>query len=154
MGTKDLIKPVLERIGDVHFGRVAIKPGKPLTYATIGEATFFGLPGNPVSSLVCFENWVRPVLRLMMGHQTLWHPELTVTLSHDIKHAPDRTEYQRAVIETRDGTAYATTTGAQASSRLLSLVGANALLRIPHGTGDIAAGETVSALLIDQPEIE
>jgi len=154
MGTKDLIKPVLESIGEVHFGRVAIKPGKPLTYATIQGTAFFGLPGNPVSTLVCFENIVRPTLRIMMGHKLLWRPEITVTLSHSIRHAPDRTEFQRAAIESRDDMPYATTTGAQASSRLLSLVGANALLRIPRGTGDMEAGQSVSAILINQPEIE
>ncbi|MFP3896308.1 MAG: gephyrin-like molybdotransferase Glp [Anaerolineales bacterium] len=153
MGTRDLVKPVLAELGTVHFGRVAIKPGKPLTMATIEGAIVFGLPGFPVSSLVSFENVVRPVLRVMMGHRALWRPEITARLRHDIAHKPDRTEFQRAVVrQDDDGTWWATTTGSQVSSRLKSLVGANALLRIPQGVGDLATGEKVQALRIDLPE--
>ena len=159
MGTHDLVKPVLEELGQVHFGRVAIKPGKPLTYATLernngGTCHFFGLPGNPVSSLVTFEMAVRPVLRLLMGFSALWHPEAEARLEHKLRHDADRTEYQRAIVTRRDGTLWASTTGSQASSRILSLVGANALLRIPTGVGDLEAGETVQAVLIDLPETE
>lgn len=153
MGTKDLVKPVLAELGTVHFGQVAIKPGKPLTLATIEGAIVFGLPGFPVSSLVSFENFVRPALRVMMGHRALWRPEVTVRLRHDVAHKPDRTEFQRAVVcQEDDGTWWATTTGSQVSSRLKSLVGANALLRIPRGVGDLAAGKKVQALRIDLPE--
>jgi molybdenum cofactor synthesis domain-containing protein len=153
MGTRDLVKPVLAELGTVHFGRVAIKPGKPLTLATIEGAIVFGLPGFPVSSLVSFENFVRPALRVMMGHRALWRPEVTARLRHDVAHKPDRTEFQRAVIhQGDDGTWWATTTGSQVSSRLKSLVGANALLRIPRGVGNLAAGDTVKALRIDLPE--
>ncbi len=153
MGTRDLVKPVLAELGTVHFGRVAIKPGKPLTLATIEGAIVFGLPGFPVSSLVSFENFVRPALRVMMGHRALWRPEVTARLRHDVAHKPDRTEFQRAVVHQEDdGTWWATTTGSQVSSRLRSLVGANALLRIPQGVGDLVAGKKVQALRIDLPE--
>jgi molybdopterin biosynthesis enzyme len=153
MGTRDLVKPVLAELGTVHFGRVAVKPGKPLTLATIEGAIVFGLPGFPVSSLVSFESFVRPALRMMMGHRALWRPEVTARLRHDVRHRPDRTEFQRAVIRQEDdATWWATTTGSQVSSRLKSLVGANALLRIPRGVGNLAAGDTVTALRIDLPE--
>ena len=154
MGTRDLIKPLLEELGRVHFGRVAIKPGKPLTFATVGGASVFGLPGFPVSSLVCFENFCRPALRLMMGHKALWRPRVAAKLTHALRHAPDRTEFQRAVVEQRGDGYWATTTGLQASGRLLSLAGANALLRIPQGVGDLEAGATVAALLVNAPEVE
>ena len=78
MGVKDLIKPLLAELGTIHFGRVAIKPGKPLTFALVDGVPVFGLPGFPVSSLVCFENFVRPALRLMAGHSRLWRPEVPV----------------------------------------------------------------------------
>ncbi|MFH1084147.1 MAG: gephyrin-like molybdotransferase Glp [Chloroflexota bacterium] len=159
MGTKDLVKPVLEELGSVHFGRVAIKPGKPLTYATIARADgslchVFGLPGNPVSSLVTFEMVVRPVLRRLAGHTALRRPTATARLRHATRHEADRTEFQRAILQREDGTYVATVTGPQASSRLKSLAGANALLVIPQGVGDLTAGAEVAALLIDQPETE
>ena len=159
MGTKDLVKPVLEELGTVHFGRVAIKPGKPLTYATIARADgslchVFGLPGNPVSSLVTFEMIVRPVLRRLAGHTALRRPTTTARLRRATRHEADRTEFQRAILQREDGAYVAAVTGPQASSRLKSLAGANALLVIPQGVGDLAAGAVVEALLIDQPEVE
>jgi len=154
MGTRDLLKPVLASLGKVHFGRVAIRPGKPLTFATIQGVPVFSLPGFPVSSLVTFENTVRPALRIMAGHKALWRPEVEACLSHPVRHAPDRMEFQRATVTQRDGMYWATTTGSQVSSRLKSLVGANALLRIPRGIGDLEEGATVTAVLINQPETE
>lgn len=152
MGTHDLVKPLLAELGQIHFGRVASKPGKPLTFVTVQGVPVFGLPGFPVSSLVSFENFVRPALRLMAGHRKLWRPEIAVRLSHPVRHEPDRTEFQRAVASQRDGAWWAETTGVQVSGRLKSLVGANALLRLPRGSGDFAQGEEVMAILIEQPE--
>ena len=152
MGARDLIKPLLEELGTVHFGRLSQKPGKPLTYATVRGKPVFGLPGFPVSSLVSVENFVRPALRLIGGHSALWRPEVSVRLAHKVRHAPDRTEFQRATLENSDGEFLATTTGAQVSGRLKSLVGANALLRLPAGRGDFGQGERVTAVLIDRPE--
>ncbi len=154
MGTRDLIKPVLEELGDVHFGRVAIQPGKPLTYATVRGVPVLGLPGNPVSTLVGFEVVVRPVLRLMARLQARHRPERDVRLRHGIRHAPERLEFHRATVEYREGQWWATTTGSQSSSRLLSLVGANALLRIPQGVGNLAEGARVRAIMIQEPECE
>ncbi len=154
MGTRDLLKPALSRLGTVHFGRVATKPGKPLTFATIEGKPVFALPGNPVSSLVGIEVFVRPALRKMAGHRKLWRPEVYTRLEHDIKHAPDRLEFQRAVLRKAHDTFWASTTGLQTSSRLRSLTGANALLCIPRGVGDLPAGHVVRAMRIDQPEVE
>ena len=154
MGTKDLVKPVLEELGTVHFGRVAVKPGLPLTFATVAGVPVIGLPGNPVSTLVGFEMEIRPVLRAMAHQQARFRPERQVRLAHAIRHEADRLEFQRARIDQRDGAWWASTMGSQASSRLLSLVGANALLRIPRGTGDLPEGALVSAILIDAPEVD
>jgi molybdenum cofactor synthesis domain-containing protein len=153
MGRRDLVKPLLEELGEVHFGRVAVKPGKPFTFAIVDETPVFGLPGFPVSSLIAFEMFVRPALRIMAGHRKLWRPEITVRLGHDIHHAPDRTEFQRAVLRQGDQVPVAHTTGVQVSGRLKSMVGADALLRLPAGTGDVGAGRQVTALLINQPEV-
>jgi molybdopterin molybdotransferase len=150
VGTRDLIKPLLEEVGTVYFGQVALKPGKPLTFAKVGPKAAFGLPGNPVSSLVSFEVFVRPALRKMQGHRRLHRPTVEVTLQHDVRKTPDRTEYQRAtVVWTPDGLV-ARTTGSQSSSRLLSMVGANALLHIPPGQGSLPAGTRVQALLVGE----
>ena len=153
MGVRDLVKPLLEELGRVHFGRVSIKPGKPLTLATVQGKPVFGLPGFPVSSLVCFEMFVRPALRLMAGQTAIRRPEMAVRLSHRVRHDPDRTEFQRATIAYRDGSPWAATTGVQVSGRLKSMVGADALLRLPAGCGDFQEGDIVTAVLIRQPEV-
>lgn len=160
MGELDLVKPLLEKLGEVHFGRVYSKPGKPVTFATVGRPgtrdrprtrdrqIAFALPGFPVSSLVAFEVYVRPALRKMQGHQRIWRPTRRVILRHPIPHRPDRTEFQRAVV-TREGDVYfAETTGHQSSGRLLSMVGANALLKLPRGRGDFEGGAGVDAIII------
>ncbi|HEY8477202.1 MAG TPA: gephyrin-like molybdotransferase Glp [Chloroflexota bacterium] len=148
VGTRDLIKPILERLGTVHFGRIALKPGKPLTFATVGSKLVFGLPGFPVSSLVTFEVFVRPALRKMQGDPRPFRPRVQVTLEHDIKQTPERTEYQRAVVRWVEGRLLARTTGVQVSSRLLSMVGANALVVVPPGEGVVPAGGILEALLV------
>lgn len=151
VGSRDLIKPIVAELGTVHFGRIALKPGKPLTFATVGDRLFFGLPGFPVSSLVTFEVFVRPALLRMQGRRDYLRPQVEVVLEHDVSQTPDRTEYQRAVVRCENGRLVGRTTGLQVSSRLLSLVGANALLRVPPGNGVIRAGETLPALLLGPP---
>jgi molybdopterin molybdotransferase len=80
MGTRDLIKPILAELGTIHFGRIAFKPGKPTTFATVGNKLVFGLPGYPVSSLVSFEVFVRPALRALMGDARPQRPRVQVLL--------------------------------------------------------------------------
>lgn len=154
MGTRDLIKPLLAELGEVLIGRVAIKPGKPFTLALLQGVPFFGLPGFPVSSLVTFELFVRPALRLLAGQRALWRPQVAVRLSHPIRHAADRVEFQRAIVTQAADGWWATVTGDQVSGRLKSLVGANALLQLPAGVATFAQGESVQALLINEPEVE
>jgi molybdenum cofactor synthesis domain-containing protein len=150
MGQLDLLKPLLESWGTVHIGRVRMKPGKPLTFATVRGKPVFALPGFPVSSLATFELFARPALLKMQGHRRLLRPRVQVRLTHVVRHDPERTEYQRAVVVWREGGLWATTTGSQASSRLLSMVGANAFLILPAGEGDRAQGEAVEAMLIGE----
>ncbi len=146
MGVRDLVKGILEELGTVHIGRVAMKPGKPLTFATVDEKLSFGLPGFPVSSLVTFELFVRPALRKMQGYPEVSRPRVEVVLEHDVTPAPDRREYQRAVARWDGSRLIASTTGLQASGRLLSMVGANALLVFEPGEKR-RAGESVAAIL-------
>jgi molybdenum cofactor synthesis domain-containing protein len=181
VGTHDLVKPLLESLGQVHVGRVKLKPGKPFTFATIPavvpanaplptlrasgvkdghvdrspkgerEKLAFGLPGFPVSSLVTFEVFVRPALRKMQGFTNLQRPTLPVRLAYDARATADRTEFQRVTLR-RDGRdLVAETTGAQSSSRLMSLAGAHALVRIPPGDQGIKAGSIVEAMILSLP---
>ena len=102
-----------------------------------------------MSALVSFENFVRPALLKMAGHSNLHRARQKVILSHFVRHSPDRTEFQRAVITRQpDGSFSAITTGAQASSRLLSMLGANGLIILPHGQRDFSAGSIVEAVLL------
>ncbi|KAG5239283.1 molybdopterin biosynthesis protein [Salix suchowensis] len=149
MGDRDFVKPLLENRGTVHFNKVCIKPGKPLTFAEIqskpagniapGKILAFGLPGNPVSCVVCFHLFVVPAIRLLAGCLS----------SEPIKADPVRPEYHRAIIrwKANDGSGnpgfVAESTGHQMSSRLLSMKSANALLELPATGSVLPAGTSV-----------
>ena len=161
MGNLDFIKPLLERAGTVHFGRLRMKPGKPCTFATVesggprpGRRLMFGLPGNPVSSLVTFYLLTAPALRKLAGWPDPYLRRIGAVLAQPLPLDPDRPEYHRAVVHwdaaARDGQGafVAVSTGNQASSRLLSLRSANALLELPAANGVLARGAPVDALLI------
>lgn len=160
MGELDLLKPTIERAlgGTIHFGRVAMKPGKPTTFATVpvknneGERVskvIFSLPGNPASALVTFHLFVLPALHQMSGVQPPGLPKVTVVLDHDMALDKARPEYHRAVVSvTKDGTLSAVSTGGQRSSKVGSLKGANALLCMPSGPEPLPKGSKVEALLM------
>lgn len=168
MGEADLLKPVIERrlSGTVHFGRVAMKPGKPTTFATIPAAAgdkasgkkptlVFALPGNPASALVTFHLFVLPSLRKMAGYpRKHYHlPKVRVKVMSDMKLDP-RPEFHRVWVEPISEAPYlvAKSTGGQRSSRTLSLANANALICLPSskddGVKDVKAGEMVDAILM------
>ena len=146
MGDLDLIKPLMVELADVRFRRVFMKPGKPLTFATAGDTILVGFPGNPVSAIVGFEVFLRPALRWMQGCNLIDRPRIQVALAESARPS-DRIEMQRGIVSLRDGKLIASTTGSQASSRLASFVGANALLVIPAGSEELQAGARVDALL-------
>jgi molybdopterin molybdotransferase len=145
----DLIKPLLEKLATIHFGRISFKPGKPLTFAMTDEGKMaFGLPGFPVSSLVTFEVFVRPALLKLGGAERFLRPRVEAALGHEVRPDAVRLEYQRATLTWQDHHFVAHTTGLQASSRLLSIAGANALLEIEPGTETLPKGTMVPALLL------
>ena len=160
MGNLDLLKPLLDRIGVVHFGRLRMKPGKPCTFATVMHAgrqrLIFALPGNPVSSLVTFYLLGAPALRKLAGWADPRLTRVQVTLTQALPLDAYRPEYHRAVVHwdaalhAGRGGFRAESTGSQASSRLLSMRSANALLELPQGEGVLAAGSSVTALLIGE----
>ncbi|MDQ2652545.1 MAG: molybdopterin molybdotransferase MoeA [Chloroflexota bacterium] len=146
MGDLDLIKPLLLELADVRFRRVFMKPGKPLTFATTGDTIIIGFPGNPVSAIVGFEVFLRPALRWMQGAAQIDRPRLRVALEQRTRPS-DRIEMQRGIVGVRDGKLSARPTGSQASSRLSSFVGANALLVIPAGSEPLQPGAIIDAVL-------
>jgi molybdenum cofactor synthesis domain-containing protein len=154
MGNLDLIKPILETRGQVHFGRVNMKPGKPLTFATVTGKPVFALPGFPVSSLVSFEVFVRPALLQMGGHRLILRPRVPVTLETPLQGDAWRPEFHRAHLTRTPQGLTAQSTGMQSSARLLSMVGANGLLVLPKRAEMFGAGETITAILLDHPETE
>jgi gephyrin len=159
-GDRDLVKPLLESRGTVHFGRVHMKPGKPLTFATVARAPadaaspppppllVFGLPGNPVSSLVTFQLVTLPTLRALAGWRAPGLRRVAVTSTAPLRLDPERPEYHRATLSWADGRLVAASTGGQISSRLLSARSAGALLELPAAAGTLPAGTTLSALLV------
>lgn len=154
MGEYDFVAAVLSELGTVHFSAIAQQPGKPLTFATVDGKPCFGLPGNPVSTMVSFELYVRPALRRMMGHRALFRPMVEAELLQGLRSPEGKRSFLRAVVATADGRVTATLTGPQGSGMIHSLVDANALLVIPEATRRMEAGERVKALLIEQPEVE
>ncbi|KAK1372496.1 Molybdopterin biosynthesis protein CNX1 [Heracleum sosnowskyi] len=167
MGDRDYIKPFLEKRGKVHFDKVCMKPGKPFTFAEIvaesGESTgvdkilAFGLPGNPVSCLVCFHLFVVPSIRHAAGWEIPYPLRVLARLKHSIKTDAGRPEFHRAIVrwEAIDGLGnqgfVAESTGHQMSSRLLSMKSANALLEMPASGGLVSAGTSVTAIVISSP---
>ena len=152
VGTHDLVKPLLESLGTVHIGRVKLKPGKPFTFATLGGGKVaFGLPGFPVSSLVTFEVFVRPALHKMQGFAQLHRPSLPVRLGFDARPTAERTEYQRVTLRREGRELIAETTGSQSSSRLMSLAGAHALVKVPAGKQPLPKGSVVEAIILSLP---
>ncbi|XP_011043840.1 PREDICTED: molybdopterin biosynthesis protein CNX1 isoform X2 [Populus euphratica] len=166
MGDRDFVKPLLESRGTIHFNKVCMKPGKPLTFAEInskpadniasGKILAFGLPGNPVSCLVCFHLFVVPAIRLVAGCANPHLLRVQARLHQPIKADPVRPEFHRAIIrwKANDGSGnpgfVAESTGHQMSSRLLSMKSANALLELPATGSVIPAGTSVSAVIISE----
>ncbi|KAK4134110.1 hypothetical protein BT67DRAFT_402942 [Trichocladium antarcticum] len=160
MGELDLLKPTIERSlgGTIHFGRVAMKPGKPTTFATVpvknnaGEKVskvIFSLPGNPASALVTFHLFVLPSLHQMSGVSPPGLTQVPVTLAHDFPLDKSRTEYHRAIVSVgADGVLTATSTGGQRSSRVGSMKAANALLCMAPGLEPLRKGAKAEALLM------
>ena len=144
VGEHDVVKSVLARLGKINFWRVAMKPGKPQAYGIADGKPIFGLPGNPVSSLVVFELFVRPALLKMAGHTELLRPTFKATLAEPVTNRDGRVNYMRAILKASNGHYTAETTGPQGSGILHSLVLANGLITIPAGV-TLGAGETVDA---------
>ncbi len=150
VGVHDYVRPTIEALGaQMLFWRVSMKPGHPVAFGKIGEKIIFGLPGNPVSSMVCFEEFVVPALRRMMGHARTHRRTIAARMTHNVKHQPGRTEFIRVLLaKEQDGYA-ATSTGAQGSGMLLSMARADGLAVLPAECNGLAAGSMVVVQLLD-----
>jgi len=160
VGVHDLVRPTLEALGvDMHFWRVEMRPGHPLAFGTTSSTLVFGLPGNPVSSMVCFEQFVLPALRRMMGHSRLFRRTMKARPAHPVKIRPGRTEFIRVVLECdeanrKPGAYIVSSTGTQSSGALLSMALADALLIVPSTSSGLAAGESAVVQLLDGAEFQ
>lgn len=144
-GDRDLVRIVLEELGvEQVFWKVAIKPGMPIAFGLKDGRPVFSLPGNPVSSMITFEEFVRPALLRMMGHRQVIRPTFRAVLRDDVRHkANDRTTFLRIRLEREGGRYYVSTSGEQQSGLLKTMVNAAAIAVIPPGRGFMAAGEEV-----------
>jgi molybdopterin molybdotransferase len=151
VGDYDFVKDVLNDIGvEIVFWKVAMKPGMPVVFGTVQGKPVFGLPGNPVSSMVSFEQFVRPSLLKMMGHRPLFRPVIDAILKEDIQKRPGRRHFMRAFVSLEKGQYFVTPTGAQGSGILKSMVKANGLMVIPEDREIVKAGEKVKVQLLDR----
>jgi len=151
VGDYDLVKDVLSRIGfQMEFWGIAMRPGQPLAFGTIRGKPTFGLPGNPVSSMVSFEQFVRPSLLKMMGHKNIFRPIVEAILQEDISKKPGRRHFMRAKVSLEEDRYVVTTTGPQGSGILNSMVEANALLIVPEEKTEVKKGERVLVQILDR----
>ena len=137
MGDYDLVKAILSELGDFNWMQVAIKPAKPLAFGVMAGTPVFGLPGNPVSSMVSFELFARPALRRMMGRLDAERPHLWAIAEDGLRREPDgKTHFLRVVVTQRgDGAWWVRSAGGQGSHQLLAMASANGLAVLPDGEG-------------------
>ncbi len=148
VGEADYVKDLLAALGRVHFWKVAVKPGRPLAFGHVGDAAYFGLPGNPVSVMVTFYVLVQPALKAMMG-ETPCTPALRIRARSldKLRKRPGRVEFQRGVLERNEDGAYTVRkTGAQGSGILSSMTAANCLIVLGAEQREVPPGETVETI--------
>ncbi len=144
VGDADYVKTCLESQGEMNFWKVAMKPGRPLTFGKINQAYFFGLPGNPVSVMVTFYQFVQPALKYLMGEENPVAFAFKIPCSSKLKKRPGRVEYQRGILEHDDkGQLTVRKTGAQGSGILRSMSTANCFIILPLDNAGIEAGDWV-----------
>ncbi|MEH6627303.1 MAG: bifunctional molybdopterin-guanine dinucleotide biosynthesis adaptor protein MobB/molybdopterin molybdotransferase MoeA [Motiliproteus sp.] len=144
LGEADFVKDTLDKLGQVSFWRMAIKPGRPLAFGHVQGALFFGLPGNPVAVMITFLQFVKPALRKLAGESQLLASAFQVRCAQRLKKKPGRTEYIRAICSTNsDGELLVVTTGQQGSGILTSMSRANCLIVLEQERGTVETGDSV-----------
>ena len=152
VGEHDYLRLVMEDMGgELRFWKLRMRPGAPVGFGVLDRLPWIGLPGNPVSTMVTFELFVRPAIRRMMGHRLYFRRSAPVRVAETISVRPRLQHFLRGVVSEGPSGFEARLTGPQGSGILTSMVQANALLIIPEGQFETAAGSTVSALILDDP---
>ena len=153
MGAYDLVKQVLSELGRIEFWRVAMQPAKPFAFGFLGDTPLFGLPGNPVSVTVSFEQFVRPALLKRMGARRLFRPRGTAVLAEDVSTNPDKVVFPRMAVRRQGDGWVARLAGGQGSNVLSALAAADAFGVVPVGVGDLAAGQQIEIEWFRSPEL-
>ncbi len=158
-GDYDVVKDVLAKHGQIGFWTVCMKPGKPLAFGVINteggqerKVPHLGLPGNPVSSMITFEQFARPAILKMLGKQALAKPTVQATIDGDITNTDGRRVFARVMVSRRGGQYHASLTGPQGSGILTSMARANGLAVIPESSKGVTAGEMVDVQMLDWVE--
>jgi molybdopterin molybdotransferase len=149
VGDFDLVKDVIAELGEIDFWQVRMKPGKPQAHGRLGRALFFGLPGNPVSSLAVFQLIVRPALLKLMGAEVTSPRTLQLPLRGTIDKRHDRMDFQRGIVHFDPDGAWVESTGTQSSGALSSMARANAFIVLPVEPVTVDSGEPVQVWLFD-----
>lgn len=152
MGDHDYVKQVLGEGGSVHFWKVAMQPAKPFAFGDIDGVPLFGLPGNPVSTFVAFEQFVRPGILHMMGARSILRPRILGTMGEDVTTSVDKEVFVRVLLADDGGRFVAVKSGGQGSNVLSALAGADAFAVVPVGTESVSAGDGVILEMFRWPE--
>jgi molybdopterin molybdotransferase len=152
MGEYDLVKQVLGELGNIEFWQVAMQPAKPFAFGKVGGKPLFGLPGNPVSSFVAFEQFVRPGLLKMMGARSLFRPRVQGRTRVKLATDREKTVFVRVRTTTEGEVRWSEPSGGQSSNVLTAVSGGDAFAVVPEGVGDVAAGEPVMLEMFRWPE--
>ncbi len=148
VGDADYVKDVVAQAGSLDFWKIALKPGKPLAVGRVGKALFFGLPGNPVSTIITYLLFVAPTIDRLCGMPDSTPYRLPAILQETIEHHQGRREYVRGVFGMNDDRVTVSPTGDQSSNRLATFANANCLIVVPEQTDDIKAGSIVDIVLL------
>jgi len=152
MGDYDVVKEALSPLGTVWFGGVAMQPGKPQGFGTVGEdaVPIVTLPGNPVSSYISFEQFVLPAIRKLMGRKPYVRPEAEAVITHHLPSPEGRRQFARGILSVVDGHLAVTPVGSQGSHMIGDLAESDALIVVPESVTSVDAGETVTVLPLDE----
>ncbi len=149
MGDRDLVREVLHELGVRQiFWKVDIKPGRPTAFAVHGATPVFSLPGNPVSTLLTFEQFVRPALLKMMGHRNLLRPTVRAAFQEDLARKPGRVSFVRVRLERGDGGLLAWSSGNQETGILKTMLRADGIAVIPADWGSVERGAVVEVQML------
>jgi molybdopterin molybdotransferase len=153
VGEADFTKQMMAKFGEVVFWKIAMRPGRPMAFGRIRargkSAILFGLPGNPVAVMVTFYHFVRGALLTMMGRSDTDLPLLHAKAETAMRKKPGRTEYQRGILELKNGEWSVRLTGAQGSGILRSMSEANCFVVLGHEQGAVKAGDYVEVMVMD-----